>query len=168
MTSDLSSAGSSCSESPTVCVSSSSSSVVCPRLQQERERWCSTPWPWTHKPAGESGDDINSLAHCEFTALFTIGHYTVFKARSWQVNVQLLLSSHLSAGLGAYESCDGAEVIVVSPDENPKQRSFSPAPIHRLSLTGQLHLHRSLAAWVSLCKNKQYNTLYHLYYYTYT
>lgn len=52
VTSDLSSAGSSCSEWPTIYVSSSSFLVVCPHLQWEPERWCSTPWPWIHKPAG--------------------------------------------------------------------------------------------------------------------
>lgn len=59
--------------------------------------------------------------------------------------------AHLSAGLGVDEACDGAEVVVVRPDEDPEQRGFGPAPVHRFSLTGQLHLHWCLAPRVTLC-----------------
>lgn len=65
-----------------------------------------------------------------------------------------LLQLHLSAGLGAYEPCDGAEVVVVRPDENPEERGFSPAPLHCFRLAGQLHLHRSLTSRVAFWKHK--------------
>lgn len=61
------------------------------------------------------------------------------------------LTAHLSAGLGPYEPCDGAEVVVVCSNENPEERGFSPAPLHRFSLTSQLHLHWSLTPRVPLC-----------------
>lgn len=62
--------------------------------------------------------------------------------------------AHLSARLGAYEPRDGAEVIVVRPDENPEQRGFRSAPVHCFRLAGQLHLHRSLTSRVSFCTHK--------------
>ncbi|KAF3836396.1 hypothetical protein F7725_028954 [Dissostichus mawsoni] len=48
---------------------------------------------------------------------------------------------YLRQGLRADEPCDGAEVVVVSPDENPKERSFCSTPVHSFSLHTQLHLH---------------------------
>lgn len=59
--------------------------------------------------------------------------------------------THLSAGLGADEPSDGAEVVVIRPDENPEQRRFSSAPVHSFRLAGQLHLHGRLTPRVSLC-----------------
>lgn len=58
--------------------------------------------------------------------------------------------AHLSAGLGSYEASDGAEVVVVRPDEDPEQGGFGAAPVHGFGLAAQLHLHRRLTPGVSL------------------
>lgn len=66
-------------------------------------------------------------------------------------------ATHLSAALGADQLGDGAEVVVVGPDEDPEERGLRAAPLHRLGLAAQLHLHGGLTARVPLCqrgKNK--------------
>lgn len=57
--------------------------------------------------------------------------------------------AHLSAGLGSYETSDGAEVVIVCPDEDPEQGRFGSAPVHGFSLAAQLHLHWRLTPGVS-------------------